>query len=431
MSTKLSSLQPPPAQSTPPLMPPPNAMMSNESQSADNLMATVIIDNKKANIADKTIEYSNSDENVLLVRNNGNLTIDNSKLIKTGDSSNNEDSNFTGLNAILLANNSHVSISNSTLDSSAEGSNGIFATGKKSLITVSNVIINTEKGSSRGLDATYGGNIIADNVKITTKGAHCAALATDRGEGNVSVTQGTLSTSGEGSPCIYSTGNIKATNSTGIATGSEIAVVEGKNSITLENVDLTGYVQHGIMLYQSFSGDANTGTASFSVKNSKLHNNSQGAMFYITNTKAIANLENTLLDSKSNILINVTSDRWGNSGQNGGDFTFNAKNQLLKGNVLANSLSRITINLKNKTIWQGAFNPDNTADKAAITLDFSSQWELTGNSYITSFTDNDLSFNNIKSHGYNVYYNLDSCKNLAGKTYLLNGGGKLAPIQSN
>ena len=35
------------------------------------------------------------------------------------------------------------------------------------------------------LDATYGGYIEADNVKITTLGGSCATLATDRGEGTI------------------------------------------------------------------------------------------------------------------------------------------------------------------------------------------------------------------------------------------------------
>lgn len=49
--------------------------------------------------------------------------------------------------------------------------------------------INTTKNSSRGLDATYNGTIIAKDVNITTNGTHCAALANDRGEGTVHLKQ--------------------------------------------------------------------------------------------------------------------------------------------------------------------------------------------------------------------------------------------------
>ena len=59
-----------------------------------------------------------------------------------------------------------------------------FSTGTDSKIYISDsTITTTGSSSSRGLDATYGGYIEADNVKITTRGGSCATLATDRGEG--------------------------------------------------------------------------------------------------------------------------------------------------------------------------------------------------------------------------------------------------------
>jgi hypothetical protein len=60
--------------------------------------------------------------------------------------------------------------------------------------------IATTADNSRGLDATYGGTIVANDMKITTQGDHCAAIATDRGGGDISVTNSTLSTAGSGSP---------------------------------------------------------------------------------------------------------------------------------------------------------------------------------------------------------------------------------------
>ena len=45
-------------------------------------------------------------------------------------------------------------------------------------------------------------------------------------------------------------------NINGIANNSEIGVVEGKNSITLTNSNVTGYKDNGFILYQSFSGDS-------------------------------------------------------------------------------------------------------------------------------------------------------------------------------
>ena len=76
--------------------------------------------------------------------------------------------------------------------------------------TIKNVKITTHSDKSRGLDATYKGKINAENVIINTDGQSCAALATDRGEGEVHVKNseintGVSKTSGRGSPLIYST----------------------------------------------------------------------------------------------------------------------------------------------------------------------------------------------------------------------------------
>lgn len=214
---------PPPDGSTPP-GPPPNGQASNGQQgqppqgapgqqqgkSASELTAAKVVDGTQATLS------------------------------KTGDSSSADASNFTGQNAIFLAADSTATLSHLTLTSDADGANAVFATGSKAKVTAKNLKIHTKNNSSRGLDATYGGTIEAEDVDITTEGEHCAALATDRGEGTVTVQDGTFATSGQGSPNVYSTGNISVYNSKGKATASEIAVVEGKNSIVLDGVDLTG-----------------------------------------------------------------------------------------------------------------------------------------------------------------------------------------------
>ena len=353
------------------------------------------------------------------------------RLSKTGDTTSDDGSNFNGQNAVLLVSNSTAAVTDASISSAAEGANAVFATGEKADVTVKNLTINTKGNSSRGLDATYGGTIHGENVNITTAGAHSASLATDRGEGNVYATGSTLSTSGEGSPVIYSTGNIVVTKSSGIAKGSEIACVEGKNSIFVEDSTLAGFKRHGVMLYQSFSGDAGTGTASFTAKNSTLHNYSDGAMFYVTNTKAVASLTNTVIESPNNKnLIEVTSDRWGTEGSNGGDFEFTAAKQSLKGDVVANNISTVSVSLTNGSNWSGAMNPKHTAKVAALSLDASSVWNVTGDSYVSALTDEDSTLGNIRSNGHTIYYDKSNKANawLKGQTVKLTDGGKVKPL---
>lgn len=417
----------PPSGELPP-GPPPNGKMGRQDQkSASELTAKQVVDNKTQTLSDQHLIATQTDENAVLVRNKGSLTMRNSILHKTGDSSNADDSNFSGQNAIVLVANSKAVLDNLTLTSDADGANAVFATGSDSVIEAKRLKIHTYNNSSRGLDATYGGTIKASDVDITTEGAHCGALATDRGEGNVLVENATLHTSGQGSPCIYSTGNIQLTKGTGEATGSEIAVVEGKNSISLDHCTLTGHIDHGVMLYQSFSGDAGVGEASFTAKDSTLVNKSDGPMFFITNTTATANLKNTTLTQDGDTLVNVTSSRWGRTGANGGDFTLNAENQELSGKILANSISSVALHLKNGSNWHGSLNENQQAKSASISLDRSSTWELTADSYVSSIDDENSSFANIKSKGHNIYYDKSQNKALKGKTIQLPGGGKLMP----
>lgn len=428
--TSNGTMKAPPQGQLPPGPPPDGKFggMNNDQNDASTLKATQIIDQKDLTLTAQKLTNNNVDENVVLVRNGGSFTLHNAELMKTGDSSSADASNFTGQNAVVLVNNSKANLDNVTLTSDADGANALFATGEKAVLTAKHIKIHTKNNSSRGLDATYGGTINAEDVDITTEGAHCGALATDRGEGNVIVKGANLKTSGEGSPCIYSTGNIQLTDGTGVATGSEIAVVEGKNSITLNNAVLTGHVKHGVMLYQSFSGDANVGIAKFTAKDSTLNNNSDGPMFYITNTTAEASLENTQLKQSGDILVKVTSDRWGSTGKNGGDFTLNAQNQNLSGQILANQISKVTLNLNDGSSFTGTINPDNQADAANMNLTKDAHWELTANAYVTTLKDAQADFSNIASNKHNIYYDKESNPTLNGQTIRLPGGGQLTPM---
>lgn len=153
--------------------------------------------NKNKQTEEKTItgetetlkeEYTttDSDKSAILVENGGNATIEGATISKTGgDSTNTENSEFYGINSgILVTQNSTATIKNATIETNAKGSNAVFSTGTDSKIYINDSKINTTgSSSSRGLDATYGGYIEAENVEITTQGGSCATLATDRGEG--------------------------------------------------------------------------------------------------------------------------------------------------------------------------------------------------------------------------------------------------------
>ncbi|WP_405314676.1 hypothetical protein, partial [Methanobrevibacter sp.] len=269
---------------------------------------------------------------------------------------------------------------------------------------INNVKITTHSDKSRGLDATYNGVINAENVIINTDGQSCAALATDRGEGQVHVKNseintGVSKTSGRGSPLIYSTGNITAKNTHGTSYVSQIACIEGKNSIELEDCDLTGFAEGnrqdgdtyvdlgGIFIYQSMSGDADVGTSTFTAKNSKLSIaedspvSKEAPMFHITNTACVINLENTELSFNSGVFLESSSqNQWGNEGSNGGTCELNTENEDIAGNVIVDSISSLNWNMKN-TQFKGAIN---STGNTTVNVGEGSTWTLTGDSTVSS-----------------------------------------------
>ncbi|HWT75393.1 MAG TPA: hypothetical protein VN258_11855 [Mobilitalea sp.] len=408
--------------------------MSGSETGSITLTGAYTVDGITETSDSQTIEATESNQNAVLVKNGGSLTITGATLNKTGDTSSADESNFYAVNSILAAvGGSSANVSDTTLTSASEGSNAIFASGEGSNITVSNVTVNTSGNSSRGLDATYGGTITADHVNITTTGAHCAPIATDRGEGTITVTDSTVSASGDGSPCIYSTGNITVTNLTGKATGSQAAVVEGKNSITINSSNITGAGLNGVMLYQSTSGDAAEGACKFTVNDSTITTTSTGEMFYITNTSADIYLTNSTLNFTSGILLNAagnSTNNWGTPGSNGATVSLTGSNQVLKGDITCDDISSVTMNLTQGTSLTGAIDNANTGD-VTITLDADSTWNVTADSYVTAITDTDNSLANVVSNGFTIYYDATNSANswLNGATISLADGGTLAPIQ--
>ena len=358
----------------------------------------------------KTFEHqrfdnTTSDQNSFIGKNKASITINSSVFDKTGNTTNDDNSNFRGQNAVVLGiEGSQTSIKDSNITSNSIGSNAVFATGEGSVVNVENTNIHTKGDSSRGLDATYKGTVNGKNLTITTEGAHSATLATDRGEGTITAEAAKLTTSGTGSPVIYSTGNITANNVNGVANKSEIGVVEGKNSITLTNSNVTGYHDNGFMLYQSFSGDAESGIARLKAENNTLTTHGTGAFIYVNNTTAEADLTgNTILMPNTTTLVKAAADsRWGKDGENGGHLTLRASNQELSGNIVADSISTIALDMANGSSLVGAINTDNTAKEVTVKLSKDSSWTLTGDSYIKSLTNEDTTGENIHLNGYKL-----------------------------
>ncbi len=155
------------------------------------------------------------------------------------------------------------------------------------------------------------------------------------------------------------------------------------------------------------SGDITADISNVTVDKTGDSDGGDNTSFYVTNTTAPINLTNNTIinNDESGNFLRVQKDSWGNSGINGGVVTLNMTNQTATGNIVIDSISTLTMNLKEKASFTGSINTKNEAKSITLKLDKTSQIKLTGDSYVTSLEDEDESYSNIDFNGYTLYVN--------------------------
>lgn len=359
-----------------------------------------------------TLALGEVDENALRI-DNATVTLDGITVDKSaGATSSTENGDFYGVNAALLATNgATVTIKNANVASSAQNGNGVFSYGSGTTVNISDSTITTTADNSGGIQTTGGGTTNASNLTVDTSGNSSAAIRSDRGGGTVNVDGGSYTSNGYNSPAVYSTAAITVKNATLTANNSEALVIEGQNSIDLEDCTVSGNMSdtkgtssdenvHNVMIYQSMSGDADVGTSSFSMTGGNLTSNN-GDMFYITNTDCTLSLSGVDIVNKDsdaylmNITGNSASHGWGTAGANGAQVTFTADVQTLEGDIRVDSISTLNMTLSRNSTFTGTINIDENeeggeavSDNAVVTIEEGSTWTLTGDCTITSLTNN-------------------------------------------
>ena len=199
-------------------------------------------------------------------------------------------------------------------------------------------------------------------------------------------------------------------STTGTATGSQIAAVEGLNTVLINNSTLestrTGSsgsdrVANGVLIYQSTSGDAETTTgetATFQAANSTLRSAiTSGAMFYLTNTSADVVLSHTTLDfgaasAKLLLACGNSSNNWGKAGSNGATVRLTGIAETLAGDIEADTISQADVYLTDSTTWTGAatISQNDTASTSesplSVSVDSTSVWVVAKDSTVSNLT---------------------------------------------
>lgn len=331
----------------------------------------------------------------------GNFRINNSTIDKTGDST---VSAMDGSNAaVKVHSGATLELFLDGINTNATYSPGVYADGGK--VTITGSTITTVSSYSSGMVAANGGTVISNYSKVETAGENSSAIFADS-SGKVNVFGGTFKTNAINSPVVLAKGDVSIGNGASLTSlQSDGIVVDGNHSVSFNDssLNVSGENYKGINLYQSGSRD-DSSSVLFSAANSSVTTN-KGDAFYITNTKAVINLNNNTISSNSGNFMKVEASQFGNNGANGGDVVLNMIRQNANGNVIVDDLSKLQMDLSDGSVFQGAINSDNNDGIVSLKMSQDSQLVLTGDTYLTSLEDADTTYSNINFNGHDLYVN--------------------------
>ncbi|MGY0023475.1 hypothetical protein ACVHNB_31475 [Streptomyces sp. YJ-C3] len=349
------------------------------------------------------------DESAVLVSGSGKLTTRDSKIAKSGATSSVDASGGHGLNAAALARDGgRLSLSGGTVTTTGKGATGVFASGKGASATLGANTVRTKGASARGVTASHGGELGLTYVQIDTAGAQAAPIAAGPGGGKVTVSGGTMTSAGCGSPGVQTAGDVSVSGTLFDLANSEAFTVESGGSLSLRNVRASA-AAGGVVLR---GGDA----TSFSMSGGSIQA-ADGDIFSVRQAVADVRLSGGAeLRTKHGALLRVR-DR--------GIATFAADDEKLKGNVVVSDGSA-TLDLSGSTRLDGAVTG------ASMTLGAKTRWSVSGDSSVKQLelAPGASVADVITGNGYSVTYDKAASPELGGKTYRLKGGGTLRPAGS-
>jgi hypothetical protein len=151
-----------------------------------------------------------------------------------------------------------------------------------------------------------------------------------------------------------------------------------------------------------------------------------GPAFYITNTHADITLRaGASVSAKSGVLVRADNAGTGSGNTGAGIATLTLDDDKASGDLITGGTGTISAQLEHDSTLTGDI------DTAALTLDASSKWVVSGDSALSTLSDaaavSGDQITNIEGNGHTVTYDASLNSWLGGKTYKLAGGGTLKP----
>ena len=226
---------------------------------------------------------------------------------------------------------------------------------------------------------------------------------------------------------VYSTGNITVEDLSGATAESSGCVIDGSNSWTLVNPDISAAPTAYGVFESRGTGERESSAAICSVTSGSV-SETRGVvgLIFCSNADCDVYLDDVDIAIASGILANSSASDWGTAGDNEGVLSAYLTDIDVTGDVYVDDISSAAIYLYSTT-WSGGINADDTGGNATVYIDSSSIWTVTSNSYVTVISCEKSKCSNVYSDGYTVYYSSSSNSWLDGETISLSGGGSLTP----
>ncbi len=414
--------------------PTPSTAAQDEEEGLASIKPVFFLNTGSSILENQNFIAGDSDETSVYVSNGATLGLVNPRIQKAGTSSSKTNSQLYGLNsACLVRANSRLRLDNPRLTTDGTSASGAFALGQGAQLTISSGTFETLSPSSPGVVVASGAMAELTEFQVETRGEDSPGIMVGQGGGSLSIRGGKVTTSGNESPCYLSQGTLFADGNACSASAAGIAQVDGTSTIAFRNVTATSSaLENGIFLYRSGLTQSLAGNSNFSAEGGSLSTLSiQAPLFKATNTQAQVTLKAVELKITSGTFLLASGNQeWGQIGSNGGTVSLSLVDMIVGGNINADRLSSVSLALTSATELTGAINQQRTARFISLTMDSSSSWTLTGNSYVNRLIGITISGNTVQGiigNGFTLYYDPIQSPSLGGNTYSLAGGGSLTP----
>lgn len=308
-----------------------------------------IIDGSEESLMNETIESTQPNHSVICNQNGGTVTLDQNTLVKSGDSINSDGTN----SIVYTTGSSFTKIDQSDLQSTSKRSSGIVAN-EKAMVYANDSTIMTSNDSSNGLEAVSSGQIIANQMDITTQGNQSAAVNVKQNDGSISLTNSILSTDGNDAPLLHANGTIEADNVSGNASHSKIAEVEGGQHLSIYNSQFSStnnslfneVMKNGIRI-QCVQDSSTKEKARIDICNSILSTMiDEGSMFYVNgqDTNIVLNKSLLSFDCDHVDLLHVSN----------GNVKLTSSEETMVGNITVESHAKVDMYLLDGSSYTGS-----------------------------------------------------------------------------